>query len=136
MTLERLRDLCLSFADTTEQIQWGKDLVFKVGGRMFCVANTDPAGHEIAMSFKCDPETFAELCERDGIKPAPYLARAQWVGVEQFDTLSDRELKPLLTRAHQLISAKTAKNSSTKAATAPTAKAAKAKGTKKKEKRR
>jgi predicted DNA-binding protein (MmcQ/YjbR family) len=128
MTLDRLRELCLSFAATTEQIQWGKDLVFKVGGRMFCVANTDPAGHEIAMSFKCDPETFAELCERDGIKPAPYLARAQWVGVEQFDTLADRELKPLLTRAHQLISAKTAKKRS--------ATSAKAKDTKKKEKRR
>ena len=109
MTLERLRELCMSLPGTTEQIQWGKDLVFKVGGKMFCVANTDPAGHEIAMSFKCDPETFAELCERDGIKPAPYLARAQWVGVEQFHTLPDRELKPLVVRAHAIISTKATK---------------------------
>lgn len=90
----------------TEQIQWGKDLVFKVGGKMFCVANTDPAGAEMAMSFKCDPETFAELCEHKGIRPAPYMARAQWVGLERFDTLPDRELTPLVTRAYELIRAK------------------------------
>jgi predicted DNA-binding protein (MmcQ/YjbR family) len=87
----------------TEQIQWGKDLVFKVGGKMFCVANTDPAGAENAMSFKCDPETFAELCERDGMTPAPYLARAQWVALERFDTLADREINALVTRAYELI---------------------------------
>ena len=106
MTLPRLRDLCMSMPGATEQIQWGKDLVFKVGGKMFCVANTDPAGAEMAMSFKCDPETFTELCERDGIKPAPYMARAQWVALERFDTLPDRELKPLVARAYGLIRAK------------------------------
>lgn len=106
MTLPRLRDLCMSLPGTTEQIQWGKDLVFKVGGKMYCVANTDPTGSEIAMSFKCDPETFAELCERDGCRPAPYMARAQWVGLEQFDTLPDGELKPLVRRAYELIRAK------------------------------
>ena len=68
MTLPRLRDFCMSMPGATEQIQWGKDLVFKVGDKMFCVANTDPAGDEAAMSFKCDPEMFAELCERDGIR--------------------------------------------------------------------
>jgi predicted DNA-binding protein (MmcQ/YjbR family) len=106
MTLSRLRELCMSMPGATEQIQWGKDLVFKVGGKMFCVANTDPAGSEMAMSFKCNPETFAELCEREGIKPAPYMARAQWVGLERFDTLPDRELKPLVIGAYDLITAR------------------------------
>ena len=113
MTLSRLRELCMSMPEVTEQIQWGKDLVFKIGGKMFCVANTDPAGDEIAMSFKCDPEAFAELCEREGVRPAPYLARAQWVGVERFDTLPDRELKPLVARAYELISAKARKSPKT-----------------------
>ena len=27
----------------------------------------------------CTPEMFAELIEREGIIPAPYLARAMWV---------------------------------------------------------
>ena len=34
---------------------------------------------KVAMSFKCDDETFAELVEQDGVIPAPYLARAKWV---------------------------------------------------------
>ena len=33
MNLERLRKLCLSLPGRTEHIQWGDDLVFKVGGR-------------------------------------------------------------------------------------------------------
>jgi predicted DNA-binding protein (MmcQ/YjbR family) len=104
MTLEKLRALCLSFPGATEQIQWGSDLVFKVGGKMFCVACTEPA--PVAMSFKCDDETFAELIEREGAIPAPYLARAKWVALERFDTLPDRELAPLVSQAYELVCAK------------------------------
>jgi predicted DNA-binding protein (MmcQ/YjbR family) len=104
MTLGRLRELCLSFPGTTEQIQWGADLVFKVGGKMFCVACTEVAPN--VMSFKCNDETFAELCERDGIIPAPYMARAKWVALEKWDTLEDRELKPLIEEAYRLVKAK------------------------------
>ena len=43
MNLERLRKLCLALPGATEQIQWGADLVFKVGGKMFCVACTEVA---------------------------------------------------------------------------------------------
>jgi predicted DNA-binding protein (MmcQ/YjbR family) len=101
MNLEKLRAHCLSHPGATEQIQWGADLVFKVGGKMFCVACTEPAPN--AMSFKCDDETFAELVEREGALPAPYLARAKWVALETFDTLPDRELTPLVTRAYELV---------------------------------
>jgi predicted DNA-binding protein (MmcQ/YjbR family) len=101
MNLTRLRELCLSFPGATEQIQWGADLVFKVGGKMFCVACTEVAPN--VMSFKCDDERFAELCERDGIIPAPYMARAKWVALERWDTLEDRELKPLVEQAYVLV---------------------------------
>ena len=101
MNLTRLRELCLSFPGATEQIQWGADLVFKVRGKMFCVACTEVAPN--VMSFKCDDERFAELCERDGIIPAPYMARAKWVALERWDTLEDRELKPLVEQAYVLI---------------------------------
>jgi predicted DNA-binding protein (MmcQ/YjbR family) len=40
MNLERLREHCLGFPGATEQVQWGADLVFKVGGKMFAVAPT------------------------------------------------------------------------------------------------
>src|SRR5262245_5691058 len=104
MTLAKLREFCLTFPGATEQIQWGADLVFKVGGKMFCVACTEVAPN--VMSFKSHDEAFAELCERDGIIPAPYMARAKWVAIERWDTLSDRELKPLLAEAYRLVKEK------------------------------
>jgi predicted DNA-binding protein (MmcQ/YjbR family) len=106
MTLDALRRLCLSFPGATEQIQWGADLVFKVGGKMFCVACTDPAPDDVAMSFKCEDETFAELIERDGVVPAPYLARAKWVALQRFDSLPSRELTPLVRHSYDLVAAK------------------------------
>jgi predicted DNA-binding protein (MmcQ/YjbR family) len=101
MTLERLRQLCLALPGATEQIQWGADLVFKVGGKMFCVACTEQAPN--VMSFKCDDQSFAELCERDGCIPAPYLARAKWVAIETWTTLEDREFQPMVERAYTIV---------------------------------
>ena len=110
MNLERLRKLCLSLPGRTEHIQWGDDLVFKVGGRMFCVAATSSKpSHDVVVSFKCDDETFADLGERDGIIPAPYLAKAKWVGLQRFSALEDREYKELVPRAYELVRAKLTK---------------------------
>jgi predicted DNA-binding protein (MmcQ/YjbR family) len=108
MTLDKVRKHCLSYPGATEQIQWGADLVFKVGGRMFAVAATEPsARHQLA--FKCSDESFAELVEREGIDPAPYLARAKWVALETFDALSDREIAERIGDAYQLVRAKLTK---------------------------
>jgi len=126
MTLERLRAVFAGFPDATEQIQWGKDLVFKVGGKMFCVACTEPVEPpKVAMSFKCDDETFAALIEREGAIPAPYLAKHKWVALEQFDTLPDAELKPLLARAYEIVSAKLPKRRAAKSAPKKPARATK-----------
>jgi predicted DNA-binding protein (MmcQ/YjbR family) len=102
MNLERLRACCMSFPGATEQIQWGDDLVFKVGGKMSAVAATNPAAPYM-LSFKCSDEGFAELLEQDGTAPAPYLARAKWVALERFDFLDDGELKSRLRQAYDLV---------------------------------
>ena len=98
------RDYCLSFPHATEQVQWVKDLVFKVGGKMFAVASLEPSEH--VFSFKCSPERYAELIETPGIVPAPYLARAQWVAFERADVLPRPELKALVRQSYDLIYAK------------------------------
>jgi len=104
MTLERFRELCLKQPGATEQIQWGADAVFKVGGKMFAVACTDAAyPNAKACSFKCDDEGFAELCERDGVVPAPYLARAKWVALDHWGALPDREIAARVTAAYAIV---------------------------------
>ena len=37
MNIEQLRKYCLSFPHATEDVKWGNDLCFCVGGKMFCV---------------------------------------------------------------------------------------------------
>ena len=101
MDIEAVRKHCLSFPHATENVQWGCDLCFKVGGKLFAVMPLEVA--PVRLSFKCSPESFVELCERPGVKPAPYMARAQWVALEQLNALADAELREALAEAYRLI---------------------------------
>jgi predicted DNA-binding protein (MmcQ/YjbR family) len=104
MTLDTVRSICRAFPDVTEDIKWGADLAFSVGGKMFCVVYVEPPHH---ISFKCTPEDFGELVERPGIIPAPYLARAMWVQERELGEVLDRiELERLLRTAYELVRAK------------------------------
>jgi len=103
MTIESIRRWCKALPGVTEDIKWDDDLVFSVGGKMFCVAMLE-LPHRL--SFKCDDETFAELIEREGIIPAPYLARAKWVSIEALgDGMEWRELEGRLRRSYELVKA-------------------------------
>ena len=103
MTVESIRRWCLALPGVTEDIKWDDDLVFSVGGKMFCVAMLEPPHR---LSFKCEGETFAELIEREGIIPAPYLARAKWVSLEALDgPMEWRELEGRLRRSYDLVKA-------------------------------
>ena len=104
MDVDWLRELCLSFPGATEQIQWGSDLLFKVGGKMFTAAPLEPA--PVCLSFKASPEHFAELTERPNVIPAPYLARAQWIALQTWDALPAEELARLLRNSYDMVFAR------------------------------
>ena len=104
MNVDWVRDLCLSFPHATEQVTWGVDLTFRINGKIFAVTVLEPA--KVWLSFKCSPENFAELTERAGIIPAPYLARAQWVALETKDALSKEDLATLLRESYDFVFAK------------------------------
>ena len=102
MTLEAIRAICNALPGVTEDIKWGSDLAFSIGGKMFCVVNTEPP-HQ--MSFKCTADDFAELVEREGVIPAPYLARAMWVQQTELasEALDRREFERLLRTSYELV---------------------------------
>jgi len=104
LDVDWVRDLCLSFPHATEQITWGIDLTFRISGKIFAVTVLEPA--KVWLSFKCSAENFAELTERAGIIPAPYMARAQWVALETKDALQKEELAVLLRESFDLVFAK------------------------------
>jgi predicted DNA-binding protein (MmcQ/YjbR family) len=104
MNIDQLRKICQGFPGVTEQIQWEDDLLFKVGGKMFAVTPLEPGYRWL--SLKADPEEFAELVERQGVIPAPYLARAKWISIETPETLSRTETVELLRKSYDLVVAK------------------------------
>ena len=103
MDIEVLRTICLSFPAVTEDVKWGNDLCFCVGGKMFCVTNLEPPH---TFSFKVTDAEFDELSGSGGFQPAPYLARAKWVLVTDSSKLSRQDLKNYLQQSYELITAK------------------------------
>ncbi|GAC1639818.1 MAG: hypothetical protein NVS9B14_21140 [Candidatus Acidiferrum sp.] len=134
-SVESIRKLCLSFPHATEQVQWGYDLVFKIGGKMFAITPLEPA--PVFLTFKATDESFSELTERQGIIPAPYLARAKWVALERTDAVSPQELASLLRLSYDLVLAKLPKATQQRlASTKPRPKAPRRKSAQRKPKAR
>ena len=110
MNVDWVRAHCLALPHTTEEILWGDDLVFKIGGKMYAVvvlpSHSKAPGHKVVMSFKCTPAVFAELVELPGIIPAPYSARMHWVALEREDALPRAEIKRLIRQSYELVIAK------------------------------
>jgi predicted DNA-binding protein (MmcQ/YjbR family) len=104
MDIDWIREYCLALPHTTEKVQWGNDLVFKIGEKMYAVVALEPGDRWLG--FKCTPEDFTALIERPGIIPAPYLARAHWVSLETSDALPRTEVERLLRQAYSVIFAK------------------------------
>ena len=103
--LDAIREYCLSLPGTTENIQWEDVLLFRIGGKIFVMVNLNPAAED-RIAFKCDPETFAELLEREGARPAAYVGRFQWIGLRDFNVLPAAELRELIRASYELVKAK------------------------------
>ena len=102
MNVEQLREFCLSLPHATEDIKWGNDLCFCIGEKMFATASLNPASG-FSCSFKCTPENYSRLIERDGIISAPYTGRFGWVCVRKKTALSETELKELIQESYTAI---------------------------------
>lgn len=95
--------LCRSLPGATEDVKWGDNLIFSVGGKMF-------AGFDLPelqpLSFKVDPVAFQTLVASPAFVPAPYMARHHWVTVADRDLVPVAMLEELLAEAHALVAAK------------------------------
>jgi predicted DNA-binding protein (MmcQ/YjbR family) len=58
------------------------------------------------LCFKCTPETFAELVEREDIHPAPYVGRYKWVMLDRLDAVRWEELRELIRQSYEMVAAK------------------------------
>jgi predicted DNA-binding protein (MmcQ/YjbR family) len=100
--VDSIREYCLSFPHATENLQWGDDLCFKIRGKIFGTLGLDNP----RLCFKCTPEVFAELIEREDIRPAPYVGRYKWVMLDRLDAVRWDELEDLIQRSYEMVAAK------------------------------
>jgi predicted DNA-binding protein (MmcQ/YjbR family) len=105
MNTDTIREFCLAFPQATENLQWGDDLCFKIGGKIFVIIGLDNP----RLCFKCTPETFAELIEREDIHPAPYVGRYKWVMLDRLDAVRWDELRELIRQSYEMVAAKAPK---------------------------
>lgn len=108
MSFEPLRRYAASLPGATRDIKWGADECYSIGGKMFAVFGIE-RGKATSLSFKVDSERFLELTDVAGIVPAPYLARAHWVQLENGKALPAQQARALIARSHALIAAKLTK---------------------------
>jgi predicted DNA-binding protein (MmcQ/YjbR family) len=102
MRTDAIREFCLTFPQATENLQWGDELCFKIGGKIFVMLGLDNA----RLCFKCTPETFAELIEREDVRPAPYVGRYKWVMLDRLDAVGWDELRELISQSYEMVAAK------------------------------
>jgi predicted DNA-binding protein (MmcQ/YjbR family) len=105
MNVDAIRAFCLSFPQASENLQWGDDLCFKVRGKIFAIVGLDNP----RLCFKCTPDAFAELIEREDIRPAPYVGRYKWVMLDRLDALRGDELEHLIRQSYEMVVAKAPK---------------------------
>lgn len=87
-------------------VQWGGAHVWKVGNKVFAIGGWSN-GDELAVTFKCSPQSYDILKEQPGLRPAPYLASRgmKWIQMTSEETLSEDDLKVYLTESHRLAAA-------------------------------
>lgn len=98
-----LVEFCRSLPGATEDVKWGADLMFSVGGKIFAGFRL-PEGEPLA--FKVDAAVFDNLVGHDGVVPAPYMAKHSWVSVTDRTKLPRATLRNLLGESHRLVAEK------------------------------
>jgi predicted DNA-binding protein (MmcQ/YjbR family) len=98
-----LRRVCASLPHALPERKWGNVDTWLVRRRMFAVFVLDARGRTRDLWFKVDADRFLELTDRPGIRPAPYLARAGWVAIDDPSRHALLELRPLLERSYRLV---------------------------------
>ena len=103
-----IADFCRTLPGTTADMKWGEHLVFSIGGKMYCIIPMDEEVPE-RINFKVEEHRFLEMTDREGVIPAPYMARAKWVKLMDPTAIDGDELEELVRTSYELVFAKLTK---------------------------
>lgn len=109
MNIEELTEYCQSLKQVTTEILWQNTLVFKVGGKMFCLVPMD--GIDLKMNLKCEPEEAMEIRERfSAVLPGYHMNKKYWNTVLIDGSVSDNLLRIWIEKSYRLVVARLSKN--------------------------
>ncbi|MFT4530999.1 MAG: putative DNA-binding protein (MmcQ/YjbR family) [Thalassolituus oleivorans] len=105
MTYQEFNDFCGSLPATSHVIQWGGAHVWKVGGKVFAIAGWEKFENG-AFTFKTSELNYYFLSDKEGYRPAPYLASRGLKWIQQYEApgTEEDELLYYLTESHRIVS--------------------------------
>jgi predicted DNA-binding protein (MmcQ/YjbR family) len=106
MNIQQLYKFCLSKKGVTEHFPFDEDtLVFKVGGKMFCLTSLkkwESGDHSI--NLKCNPEYALELrAQYEAVNPGYHMSKIHWNTVAVDKDLSLKEIVKLIEHSYDLV---------------------------------
>lgn len=107
MTLERLRELCLSLPGAHEKMPFasfpsGADILcFYIGPKIFCLTDI---GEFEAFNLKVTPEDNVELCERYmSVNPGHHMNKQHWITVHVPGDVPVSVIEGLVRQSYKLV---------------------------------
>ncbi len=102
MNIEEFYTFCLSKKGVVEIFPFDrKTLVFKVGGKMFSLADVDGF---YSINLKCSPEQAIEYRERfSAVEPGYHMNKKHWNTVYLNNDVDDVLLKKMIDESYDLV---------------------------------
>jgi len=103
MNVDDIRDCRLAFPEAAENLQWGDDLCFKIGGKIFVTLALTAIPQKVC--FKCTPDVFATRSNARTFVPRLTSGATTRVILDRLDALPNSELKDLIRRSCEMVRA-------------------------------
>ena len=106
MNIQQLYEFCLAKKGVTEHFPFDEDtLVFKVGGKMFCLTSIKQwESNEPSLNLKCDPDKAEVLrAEYEAIQPGYHMNKKHWNTIEFHSDVNDKMMYQLINDSYDLV---------------------------------
>jgi predicted DNA-binding protein (MmcQ/YjbR family) len=106
MDIQQLYEFCLAKKGVTEHFPFDDTtLVFKVGGKMFCLMSLKEWEYGIpSLNLKCDPDRSLELrAQYESINPGYHMNKIHWNTVDFNGDVSNKMICELIKHSYDLV---------------------------------
>ena len=106
MNIQQVYEFCLSKKGVTEHFPFDENtLVFKVGGKMFCLTSLkkwESGNHSI--NLKCNPEYALELrAQYEAVNTGYHMSKVHWNTVDVDKDLPLKDVVKLIEHSYELV---------------------------------